>query len=278
MAFLVTHAGRHGDCLWALPTVRAISETVGEPVDFCISHKYQGLVPLIQLQPYIRTAFADLTWQVVETAPIGPPEPPLEHRDQQGREYEKIIHLSFRGWPEAPTLAEGYWLNGAEAVPLEDLESGDLLDRKHLFRPWIEAPRGVPPLDMAIGFTDEYFEVKCGIAQLVFWEFSRMGHDIAGQVLTAPGSRWEREAEVLSCSFVSAAAAIQAARVFLGCLSSLAVLAAAIGTPRVLVEPNEQRHHAVFQHWDQPLVLGGDAKPTFDARHVADALKRRLGS
>lgn len=268
MSILVTHAGRHGDCLWALPTVRAIAETCGEPVDFCISKKYGGLVPLIQEQDYIRTAFSDMTWEIQESAPISPPEPPLEHRPMGGGKYDKTIHLSFRGWPEAPTLAEGYWLNGQRAEPgIGVMEKG--LD---LGRPWIRVPEP-QPCDYTVGFTDEYFEMKYGIACILSDDLSP---DWVARGLAAPGSRWQVEGGTYPTSWLEAAEMIAGARVFLGCLGGLAVLAAALGKPRVLVEPNEQRHHPVFQHWDTELVKGGDGKPTFDARHVAEVVRGRL--
>lgn len=260
----MTHAGRFGDALWALPTVRAISEAAGEPVDFCISHAYRGLVPLIQAQSYIRTAFSDATWEVQQTAPVSPAEPLLKHCDQGGRAYEKTVHLSFKGWPEAPTLAEGYWLNGEAAVP--GLKALDLE------RPWIEVPKP-EPIDIAIGFTDEYFEMKAGIAWLL--QDNLNDHPMI-RYLCAEGSRWFTEAGVRPTSWVRAANLIAGSMLFLGCLSALAVLAAALGKPRVLVEPNLQRHHAVFQHWDTELVKGGDGKPTFDARHVVDAVREKL--
>ena len=76
MRVLMSHAGRHGDALWALATVRAVAETIGEKVDFVISAKYGGLAPLIREQEYIGNCYVDPEWQVVETAPITPAEPP----------------------------------------------------------------------------------------------------------------------------------------------------------------------------------------------------------
>jgi len=267
VSILVTHAGRHGDCLWALPTVRAIAEAVGEPVDFCISHEYRSLVSLIQAQHYIREAFSDAEWLVQQTAPISPAEPPAEHR-YMGRAYDKTIHLSFKGWPEAPTLAEGYLLNGQAAL-LKVLEM-------HLDRPWIKVDEA-EFCGIAVGFTDEWFELKFGLCGLLYEGLAKQGLAVDGVVMAAPGSRWELEAKVTPTSWLGAAQMIQGSKIFLGCLSALAVLAAAMGKPRVLVEPNEQRHHPVFQHWDQELLKGGDGKPTFDARHVVDAVKERLG-
>jgi hypothetical protein len=52
-----------------------------------------------------------------------------------------------------------------------------------------------------------------------------------------------------------------------------------LGKQVVMVEPNEARWNPIFYPYDKTggrveLVVGNDARPTFDARHVADTLKR----
>jgi hypothetical protein len=71
--------------------------------------------------------------------------------------------------------------------------------------------------------------------------------------------------------------------VFLGDCSAWHVLAMAMGIPVVLVEPLEARWNPIFYPlgMDGPqvtMVRGNDGNPTFDARHVADALTRALAS
>lgn len=283
MRVLLTHAGRHGDALWALATARAVAETVEADVDFLLPAKYGGLSELIQTQPYVGVCYVDPEWDVVETAPISPAEPPeLEGRmierevmprvpplEKSG--YDKIVHLSFRGWPESRTLAEGYWENVQreyfpELLPLE------------LERPWIwvaaTGPGSVKSLPGAIcsAWSDEHFELKLGVLTLM---------DESFHVVTcaAPGSRWVTEAGYRGTTWFQMAQVMRSSEIFLGCLSAGWVLANAMGKLCVIMEPAEQRHHPVF--WlDSPrnvLVRGVDGKPTFDARHVTDALKEALG-
>src|SRR5260221_13066443 len=102
MGVLVSHCGRYGDLLWSLPATRAIAETVGEPVDFCISEAYGSRAVLVGRQEYIKEAWGEPGWKIRETAPITPTEPPTS-KD----EYDLTIHLSMKGWPLSNTLAEG---------------------------------------------------------------------------------------------------------------------------------------------------------------------------
>src|SRR5262245_63210788 len=67
-----TMPGRHGDILWALPTVRALAEQAGAPIDLVISEKYGSLKDLIRRQPYIADVVVLADWQVQETAPMTP--------------------------------------------------------------------------------------------------------------------------------------------------------------------------------------------------------------
>jgi hypothetical protein len=263
MRTLCTVAGRHGDALWSLATVRAIAETLGEQVDFCISGKYAGLVPLIRKQEYIREAYGEEEWEVLETAPMTPAEPPLI----RGGSYDRIIHLSLRAWPSAPTLAESYWavakeqVNGLKALEVE--------------RPWI-APAYRPAYnpDLVVGFSDEWFELKVGL-----WDLVNTALYGGIQALCAHGSRWETETDGTACGWIEMSKQISSAKLFFGCLSAPWVLANALGKKTVIVEPNPNRLNPVF--WlESPrnkMVMGGDLKPTFDARATVQMIKQVLG-
>jgi hypothetical protein len=79
-------------------------------------------------------------------------------------------------------------------------------------------------------------------------------------------------------SWEHAAAWISRAAVFLGDCSALHVLACAIGTPCVLMEPNEARHHEIFWPYGKTgpqvtQVLGTDGRWTWDARHVWETVQ-----
>ena len=58
-------------------------------------------------------------------------------------------------------------------------------------------------------------------------------------------------------------------------------VACALGKPCVLIEPNPHRHGDLFYPYGKTgsrvtLVVGNDGKPTFDARHCADAIWEAL--
>lgn len=275
---LCTFPGKHGDSLWAMPTVRAVADAVGEPVDLVMSTNYASILPLYELQPYIGRAFAEPTWQVQDTAPMTPIEPPpaVEYGD-----YDLVLHLGYRQWP-------------ANLLPLEILhivtsrmEDRDLANKVvggfTLQKPWIESMPGAKPYYAAVvGFTDEYAELKAGLIWALHNAFG--GGDVL--TLVPPGggrlfNAWLQpslDLEYDAVDWQGTVAWLSCAKVFVGCLSSQAVLAAALGKPRVLVEPNPNRHHPIFQHWDTPLLKGGDGRPTFDSRHMVDEVKRLLGA
>jgi hypothetical protein len=265
--------GRFGDILWSLPTVRAIAKTIGrEAVDLAISAKYGSIAPLIRQQPYIGHVHVLADWQVQETAPMTPWQAPVDPSA-----YDRVIHLGYQRWPMNALPLEHYfnavsqW--GRELAPID------------LKTPWIDAPLGPlhVPARCVVGFTDEWFELKYGI-----WELLRQDPiaDQAGagwlSISGIPGSRWRTEGgHVSDLGWIGAAEAIGGAHVFLGCCSALHVLACAMGTPAIIVEPSEARWHPIFWPFgmDGPRVTcvkGNDGKPTFDARHVRDAIKQAI--
>lgn len=265
MKVLCSHAGRFGDLIWSLPTARAIAEAIGEPVDFCISEAYGSIAPLVAKQDYIRRAFVDETWKIRETAPVTPTEP--------GRDlsrWDKVIHLSMKGWPLSKTLAEGYWLTAAEQVP--ELKPLDLK------RPWIKADQEVTKdrCDVAVGFTDNWFELVFGLFELVSGAFDE--EDASFTVLCQAGSRWNTEARWFARDWLRTADVLSKSKVFFGCCSALWVLANALGKRTVIAEPMEGRWDKVFwlEHARNVMVMGGDGKPTWDARACVQTLRKAL--
>ena len=271
---LCTFPGRHGDLLWALPTVRAIAERYDQPVDFATSAKYGRIAELVRQQEYIGGVHVLKEWQVQETAPMTPLEPP---HVPEG--YEKVIHLAYPGWPEFPLPYFIEKIGSLQMARPLTIELG---------RPWID----VDKLDLGrtrigIGFSDEHFELKFGLAMLLsnemheFTEQPESTHDYAIWPSAYPGGRWEKEGFCRACEWVEAAQVYSSCKVVLACCSALHVLACAVGTPVVMMEPNEQRWNPIFYPYgkDGPqvtLVHGGDGKPTFDARHVKAAIDAHL--
>lgn len=290
MKVLCTMPGKHGDSLWAAPTMRAIAEAAGEPVDLIMAPKYAGICPLYERQDYIDTAQGWDSWQVQDTAPMTPWSPfeeTLHHEaivQEQGR-YDRVVHLGYRQWPTT-TLPHFVYEQTRREYP--DLPIAEL----DLETPWIQAAawpgsRIDPVPSVVVGFSDEWFELKVGLVTLLYEAF----RDDRGfgefppdrwAIVCGSGMRWDREwwdATVLSWTQV--ATYINTADVFLGCCSALHVLAAASGRPCIIVEPAEGRHNPIFWPFgmDGPRVTcvkGNDGKPTFHAPHVIDAVKAAL--
>lgn len=87
--------------------------------------------------------------------------------------------------------------------------------------------------------------------------------------------RWDVEAGMGAVHWERAASTLARAKVALCDCSALHVLAVAVGTPVVVMEPNPHRWNRIF--W--PLgrsgpqvygVDGNDGQPSFDSRHTAD--------
>lgn len=274
MKILVTCPGKFGDLLWAMATARAIAESYGERVDVMTSASYGSIVPLLRQQPYIHDAGFFVNWVVQDTAPMTPREPP-DYSNVKQYGYDRIFHLGYDGWPQHPLPLEHWRLAVAQKEwyagdpPLKDVELG---------RAWITGAVTEPARDVVAGFTDEHFELKSGLLHLLE---RPPGWNLSGRVVTAPETRWATENYGQPCTWEEAASWIRGARVFLGCCSALHVLAVAVGTPVVLMEPNPHRHNDVFYPLGKvgpqvTLVTGNDGQPTFDARHVADAVESAL--
>ena len=292
MKLLVTFPGKHGDSLWALPTLRALAEANGGHVDLLMAPAYSGILPLYRAQAYIGRADAWPSWQVQNTAPMTPWSPFEEtlHHEALGVSagYEAILHLGYREWPTAPMHQYVYSIAQREypTVPIAPLD---------LDRPWITLllPRpgsliigpdaaAWPPMDIVSGWADEHFELKYGVESLALRNLNR-GRQTYRTIrrVSAPKSRWVAEGDDPAYSWEAAAFALLQAKVFFGCCSALHVLACAMGKRLVMMEPAEARWNPIFWPYGQDgprvmLVKGNDGRPTWDARHCADALRGAL--
>lgn len=256
---LCTFPGRYGDLLWALPTVRAISEAAGEPVDLHIAGEFGSLIDLVETAPYIGHVGCDQQWTLTPPAEWNPPYVP--------RGYDDVLHLGYRGWPDQP-LAQSIYAQVQREYPAVALGPLDL------GRPWLtmgerrwpdERPR------LVYGFTEEWFELKYGLFALL-----QRYRDYRGLNLSTSG-RWTTELDNHAWSWEMAARRTEGATLFVGCCSAPHVLAVALGTPVVVVEPSEARQNPIFYPvgMDGPqvtIVRGGDGKPTFHAPHVYETI------
>lgn len=288
MRILASMPGRSGDIIWSLPTVRALSQTFDTRVCLQISAKYGSLAALIRRQPYIDTVFVDDDWLVQETAPMTPRCPPwilqddaaghiYRYTETEPNAYDHVFHLGYSTWPR-PDLARDIY-DRADAIYHHIIGPGHLAPLD-LSTPWILPPWDtLPPQDLAIGFTDEHFELKYGLYLLIFSRLFSLKQQIVN-VSTSP--RWQAEAEQPGYGWEGAAAWISQSTLFVGCCSALHVLAVALGKPVIVVEPNPHRHNAVFYPLGTTgqvqLLLGTDGQPTIDARHLQEAITAKLAA
>lgn len=297
MNLLCTFPGKFGDLLWALPTIRAISRRIGQPVDLMVAQPFSPIVCLLVQQPYIAHAWGALQWQTQDTAPISPRTPPrtpdgiLANAQEDTYRYDAVIHLGYRSWPTPDVVRHTLdTYNHARSVigtePPYLLEEALALDE-----PWI-AHVPTPPIHhvdrgptIAIAFTDEHFELKLGLTIAVLERFMMTHAHARYCVLTVPNSRWSTETwtdwrSLHAGDWLEYARCLQVADVVLADCSAAHVLAVAMGKPVILMEPNPHRHNDVFYPLGKTgrvhLVTGTDGQPTFDARHTYDAVAAAL--
>jgi len=237
-----------------------------------------SIAPLFRAQPYLGQVLIGEDWFPTDTDPVNQRRPPPTHKyDTLYDGYDHVFHCGFRGWPQ-------------RALPFETLDTfnghkQDLIDplldsELDLGTPWVTVTGfteyGRP--DIAVGFSDDHFELKYGLSRLVLH-----GQRLGSARVIGSSSRWHTEALEAPKSWDQSAGILHASKVFLGCNSGLHVLACAIGKPVVMMEPSEARWNPIFfplgtTGSQVTLVLGNDGKPTWDARHVADTLQRVLTS
>lgn len=277
MKILATFPGRNGDLLWALPTIRALSRRIGAPIDLQICGEFAPIVPLLELQPYLGTISADPDWPLVPPAEWNAPHPP------EG--YDHVFHLGYRGWPQRPLPFETlHTLNEYLTCNLVQHDCGNsfLGADLDLQTPWITAPALFSyQWAWLYGFTDVYFELKYGLVTLLERNRKRFSYGQLPPTNIGANPRWVEEAGENATTWLEAAAMLQRTSLLLTDCSALHVLAVALGTPALLVEPMEARWNPIFYPlgMDGPqvtVVQGTDGKPTFDARHVGDALEAAM--
>ena len=259
MSTLATFCGKHGDILWALPTVRALSEARGERIDFVIGGEFAGLLPILRQQPYLGTVYACDTWGLSSPETWKVPQTWLD----QHPEIDEVFDVSYRGWPEldlartAEANLHRAWPDTYGPLPQIDLE-----------RPWMQIQNPWPVATIAVGFTEEWFELKLGLLIAAM-------RDKDYVQLTPPASRWITEGSYsiskMGTDWTTAAEILAGARGFVGDCSALHVLAIALGKPCVIVEPSQDRWNPIF--WPKGItghgvecVMGNDGRPSFDAR------------
>ncbi len=272
MTILATMPGKFGDILWALPTVRLLAGRHKTKVDFMTSPAYSSILELVQHQGYILETWTAEDWTIRETAPMTPQAPP-----ECGicGEYEKVYHLGYKEWP-------------AQSLANEIRDSVGFLEDPplRLKRPWIQADDVCHENTViAVGISDEHIELKMGV---LLGLIAQMPEEITWKLLLPPKGMshraWEwvevagYPVEFHETTWIEAAGMIAAADLFFGCLSALWVLANAVGTPTVIMEPSVERHNEIFWRTTPKnhMVLGNTGKPTWDLRATRDLIVKVL--
>lgn len=295
MRILATFPGRYGDLLWALPTIRALSRRIGAPIDLQICGEFASILPLLQQQPYLGTLYADTSWSLTPPDEWRPPTVAAGPRDQ-------VYHLGYRGWPQRPLPFEVLDnLNSYAEGPADCAHCRIAEAELDLQTPWITVPpRTTWKPAWACSWTECHFELKHGLYNLLCLYLPGGGVDEEGEemkylrprhawehgpspVAYCNGARWQQEAGFAPSTWEEMAELFQRAPLVLTDCSAPHVLAVAVGTPVVMVEPMEARHNPIFFPLGTTgpqvtLVTGSDGLPTVDARHTADAITAAIAA
>ena len=299
MRHVATHPGKFGDLLWALPTLRYIAGCEHGAVELWIPAALDPLRPILEAQPYIGHVWADQEWQVQDTAPATPRVPPSLRTDESMR----LWHLGYETWPSRPLPFE-VAARVADLTP-QELDLSPWITIPSAFSSlgkvsgspeWIRMHYGEPASllpyhqdEILVAWTDRWFELKLGLnTWLQAQGLSLFSPCMEGSRFQAVGAR--------ALAWPALAYAIEARDVVLTDCSAIHVLAAAMGKQVVVVEPETDRHHEIFWPgqavaggtglvWEPAEneltqrihpVIGGDGRPTFDARHTLETLRKVL--
>lgn len=215
---LCTFSGPFGDILWSLPTVRAISQMVGERVDFATMPEYCTLQDLFRYQPYIDKSFVIDDWKC-EGSPHGnqPWNPPASAL----RDYDRCFHLTYRAHPGI----------GGKRLPLIDF----IADQQAM--KFVESPLPFITVRKDFGYNNSLPFVALAFnnmhvdLKLRFMEILRKA-DLGGVVIQ----------DVLHMNWIDTATVIKHAICFVGCRSSNNVIAHGVGQKNIFIyEPDINR-------------------------------------
>lgn len=213
MKVLATYPGKYGDILWSLAAIRAYQASTGDEVTFACMPKYQAILPLIAVQPYIAFAYALDGWEE-ESNTVLCAQPAVPQAKVTG--FDKVYHLGFRvipGWPVLSGILGRQYIDHSASV----------------MRVYLRNP--LPFLDVgcqevggiSVAFTDMHPKTKRFVLSRLLNEF--------GPAVTV----------VNTLPFLDAARAIQISRIFVGCRSSNYVVAHGLNKRVIAFEPDEAR-------------------------------------
>lgn len=253
--YLTTFSGRFGDILWSLATVKRISQTVNEKVDFCCRPDYESLIPLIQMQPYIDKAFVDHNWKLWHSNHGDQPNIPQDHVELE-KPYERTWHLTYQSHPGINSdkmalidfVAHQQGMRLIEPVcPWITVDEERLTSQKEYANGTLQRDDAYVAYAFNTQYAQEkaiFFEgLKVRLPEVTWWDISQMPWELAARV-------------------------VKNAACFVGCKSGNYVLANAVAQKNLFIfEPHPGRHtHGhlgdIFcnPHW--PERLGPILMPT----------------
>lgn len=241
---LYTHPGKLGDALWALATAR--SHASGRKFDFALSPYCAPLLPLLQAQEYISTAYVLDGWNVKFDSPVTPAVPPWYRKG-----YTNVFHLGMTDWP-SPTLAQHY--------PNHMMQTYGQAVTPAFDTPWLVAPAyGGDVADIVLSFSDEWAELKAGWILALLQAFPKQLFILA----VAEGSRLAKEflfpyqLTITTRGLSGLATSIASAKLVITCNSVGHPLASALGVRALVAECSPPRQQPVFKapiarnrYWD----------------------------
>lgn len=231
----VSHPGKIGDSLYALPTCKYLAEQYGERVDFYTSSYCEPMRPLVEYQPYINRMVVPAEYHV-ERMDLGvqPWYMPIDES-----QYTQVHQLGFRSVPDR-ALHQFMALNAG-------------IDKS--LKVWYDCPY--------IGNTMDYF---C-IAPRGSSDYAKLFYDVGKRIsqlgygVAVIGGASENIFEVPEISdplifdytgtdFLTTTSIIAESMGFVGLMSSQLVLANGFDVPKVAV------HDGI--HWDLRHVIYSD--------------------
>lgn len=225
MNILCTFPGKIGDILWSLATVKEISLQNDRRVDMAIMPQYLDLIPLLNMQSYIRRAFVIPNWKIEHSMWGDQPwEAPWSGcvLEDDVVEYDQKFHLGYRQHPP-------------RGVPLIDFiaqQQGLTLTQPVI--PFIEArvsghqPASVVPRYIAYAFNAEYADLKTYVRDKVRDTFPAI------ELIDTTQLPWPEAARKLKS---------ESCYCYIGCRSSNHVLANGVGQKNIIIyEPHPNRN------------------------------------
>lgn len=239
----VSHPGRMGDALYALPVARAIAHANGEPVDFFTSKYCEPLTGLLEYQSCIDKVIIPEEY-VIERMDMGIQPWRMPVPDS----YRRIYHLGFRSVPDRPLHEFIGAQTGIEPTPIWYHHPRDI---SHLPHYWPYASLTLPKIDVMPDFValgsrgpTTYKDLFLEFIELCPLPVAQIGGE--GEFI---GDRSDNNIDFTGFDFLDTVTLLSRASAFVGLMSSQLVLANGFDIPKVA--PHDGRS------WDMRHVVTG---------------------